>query len=591
MSVSARLRRVNRIFLGLLAVTVVGLIARLAFLGGRIAHWDEGRVGYDILRYAATGAWEFRPIVHGPFLPHVNRVVFELLGASDFTSRLVVAIVGALLPLTAWLYRAHLRDVEIIALGLLFTADPILLYYSRFMRNDVLVAAFAFAALGFYLRLLDTGRRRHLFAGTGLLALAFTTKENALIYVLCVLGATLLLLDHRLFLARDGDRPWTSVALERLRQTAAALWRWRLPLLVALLEFFVILVVFYAPREATEGGIGLWAAFAQPSMLPDVITAATYNPAPCQVSPPATADPYCDGAWERVANLWLGGPHQDHAYLPFLGHFLWVLGSASGALTLLAIMGFGYDRYSGDRPRDLVALTFYWGFVSILGYPVAVDIRAAWSVVHAVVPLAVPAAVGIGIVVDWTRDAYADDDQISVALAAVVLLLLGGQMAGTAVTGVYVNPQNEDNVLVQYAQPAGDFREAVDLLGPAAAETEGLDVVWYGDHFLVENESKASRLAVPDGEWYNRLPLPWYLEMHDANRTSTASSQELERLVTEERPPVIITRDAEAGEIRNALEDYREFRGRGRLSGLEFVIFVDTKFAGEKGEPATSVLN
>jgi len=105
MSVSARLRRVDRIFLGLLAVTVVGLIARLAFLGGRIAHWDEGRVGYDILRYAATGAWEFRPIVHGPFLPHVNRVVFELLGASDFTSRLVVAIVGALLPLTAWLYR------------------------------------------------------------------------------------------------------------------------------------------------------------------------------------------------------------------------------------------------------------------------------------------------------------------------------------------------------------------------------------------------------------------------------------------------------------------------------------------------------
>jgi len=591
MSVSGRLRRVDRTLLALLAITAIGLLARLVFLGRRVAHWDEGRVGYDILRYMATGAWEYRPIVHGPFIPHVNRVVFEFLGPSDFSARLVVAIVGALLPLSAWLYRAHLRDVELVALGALLAADPILLYYSRFMRNDLLVATFAFAALGFYVRALDTGRRRHLFLGTGLFALAFTTKENAIIYLITVLGAGVLLLDHRLFLARDGEPSWMNVAWQRLVRTAEGLWRWRLAIILALVEFFVILVVFYAPREATDGGIGLWAAFAQPSMFPDVITAATYNPASCQVSPPATVDPYCDGAWERVANLWLGGPHQDHSYLPFLGHFLWVLGSASGALTLLAVLGFGYDRYTGARPRDLVALTFYWGLVSILGYPVAVDIRAAWSVVHAIVPLTVPAAVAIGLVYDWARDAYIDDDQVSLALAAVVLLLLGGQIVGTAAAGVYVNPQQDDNVLVQYAQPGGDLQEALDLIGTAAADHEGVDVVWYGEHFLVEEESAARRLPIGDGEWYNRLPMPWYLEIHGANHFSTDSPEELERLVKEDRPPVIITRNAEVADITNSMDGYREFRGLGRLSALEFVIFIDAKYAGDRGDSPSIAIN
>ena len=100
----------DRTTLAVLAIAALALLARLVFLGERVAHWDEGRVGYDILRYVATGAWEYRPIVHGPFLPQVNRFVFELLGASDFTARLVVAVVGGLFPLSALLFRERLRD-------------------------------------------------------------------------------------------------------------------------------------------------------------------------------------------------------------------------------------------------------------------------------------------------------------------------------------------------------------------------------------------------------------------------------------------------------------------------------------------------
>ena len=572
MSLSARARRTDRALLALLAVTAVALLARLVLLGDRVAHWDEGRVGYDILRYAATGAWEYRPIVHGPFLPQVNRVVFEVLGATDVTSRLVVAVVGALLPLSAWLYREHLRDVELVALGLFLAFDPVLLYYSRFMRNDVLLATFMFAALGCYVRTVDTGRARYLLAGTALMAFGFTTKENAIVYVAAVVGATVLLFDHRLLLVRhdpDGP-PWTDVARDRLRRTARGLWALRLALLVALVEFLVVVVLFYAPREAADGGVGLWAAFAQPSMFPAVLEEATV------------------GSARKLGGLWLGGQHQKHAYLPFLGHYAWILGSASGGLVLLSVFGFVYDRYAGEGPRDLVLLAFAWGLVSVLGYPAAVDIRAAWSVVHALVPLAVPAAVGVGVIVDWARAARERDDRVGVGLAAVVLLLVGGQLAGTAVMTSYVTPQGEGNVLVQYAQPAEDVREPVALVGDGFAEHEGVDAVWYGDHFALRNENVTDRLpaggCVGDPScWYNRLPVPWYLEQHGAEVASTASADEVAALVREDRPPVVVTRAQDAADVAPHLDGYREFRREGRQFSLVFVFYVDERYAGDAG--------
>jgi len=586
MRLPPRARRLGRPLPALLIITAVGLVARLVFLGSRIAHWDEGRVGYVILRYVATGAWEYRPIVHGPFLVHVNRLVFLAIGPSDFSARLVVALVGAALPLTAWLYREHLRDVEVVALGGFLAFDPILLYYSRFMRNDVLVATFAFAALGCYLRTLDTGRARYLFAGTALLALAFTAKENALVYVVAVLGATLLLLDHRLFLARSTGRRWTDVAAAELGHVARTLWDWRLPMAVAGLEFVAIWVFFFAPREASVGGVGLWNAVVHPATFPEVLAAATYNPASCSA---ATATPYCNGAIERIANTWFGS-QQNHPYLPYLGGNLKPLGFASGSLALLAVLGFVHDRYAGDPPRDLVALGFYWGFVSVLGYPIAVDISAAWSDVHALVPLAIPAAVGVGIIYDRGRAAYAANDRVGLGLAALVLLLVAGQIGGTAVSTSYLHPQGPNNVVVQYAQPAGHFREELSLVRTAAHQHQGLDVVFYGSWYLVENESAANRLPINDGEWYHRLPLPWYLELDHATVDSTASARQLGAIVAQEHPPVVITRARDAADVEGKLTGYREFRSAARqpVTGLPnptFVFFIDRRYAGSRGSP------
>lgn len=203
-AIRSRIER-DRVAAAVVAIVVLALLARLLALGGRVAHYDEARVAWWTLDQMRTGRFQYRHIIHGPFLQHVNTHVFSLLGPSDFAARLVPALVGGLLPLSALLFRAHLRGSEVVALALLLAFDPILLYNSRFSRSTVLVAAFMFVVFGLFVRALDARDVRYAHAGVVFAALGFTTKENAVVYVLVWVGATALLVDHRLFSLHAGE--------------------------------------------------------------------------------------------------------------------------------------------------------------------------------------------------------------------------------------------------------------------------------------------------------------------------------------------------------------------------------------------------
>ncbi|WP_440991323.1 flippase activity-associated protein Agl23 [Haloarchaeobius baliensis] len=233
----------DRPLLGAVAALSLGALAlRLLDLGARTAHWDEGRHGYAVLRYGATGVWEYRPILHGPLLAHANELLFGLLGPSDAVARLLPALVGGLLPLSAWLFRERLRRSEVVALAALLAVNPALLYYSRFARSDLLVAAFAFVTVGLLVRLLDTRQPGYLYAASVAFALAVASKENALVYLACWLGAGALLVDHRLFWKR-----WTLVGDGDSRLAAPGWLRERVDEAVVLFAVLNPLVVALVP--------------------------------------------------------------------------------------------------------------------------------------------------------------------------------------------------------------------------------------------------------------------------------------------------------------------------------------------------------
>ncbi|WP_251343497.1 flippase activity-associated protein Agl23 [Haloplanus halophilus] len=579
--------RRRRALQAVLAITALALAVRLVTLGVRIFHWDEGRVGYWILRYHETGQYAYRPIVHGPFLFIVNDWVFSVPGldATDFSARLIVALVGGLLPLTAWLLRDHLRDAEVVALAVVFAVNPLLVYYSRFMRNDVLVGAFALAALALFVRALDRGDARLVYPAAAAFGLAFTTKENAVVYLLCFLGAGALLVDHRLFRTARSDRSvvdlvrseWWTALTYRLSSWGGSVRRGIGLTLAhtagALVVFLAVVAFFYAPRPE------LWEAVAAPSRLPAVVGEATL------------------GSWEAFFDLWVAGSHQNHDYLPFLYDYLETLLYGAPFVLVFAVVGVVADGYGAvdtdvTGSRGLVAFATYWGAVSVIGYPIGTDIRAPWAAVHAVIPLAVPAAVGIAALarrvraaVERTRD-DATGDRLAAwtapaALAA--LLLCGAAVGAVAANATYANSADDDEAgeIIQWAQPENDLKDTLELVRGVARVNDGTDVLFVGTHtpgdpsdvrFYVRNESSLRQPRAGGPSWHTRLPLPWYLERYDADVTSTPPD---DRTLGANPPPVIVAASWDADRVGRQLSGYTRHRHDFRLWSDEIVVFVD----------------
>ncbi|MFB6157348.1 MAG: flippase activity-associated protein Agl23 [Haloferacaceae archaeon] len=561
---------VDRTTLAVLAVVVLALAARLYRLGARIMHWDEGRVGYWILRYHETGQYGYRPIVHGPFLPVVNDYVFAVLPPTDFSARLVVALVGGSLPLVALLLRDRLRDSETVALALVLAVNPLLVYYSRFMRNDVLVGGFALTALALAVRALDRDAVRPAYLGAVALALAFTAKENALIYVVCFLGAAGLLLDHRLVRRTTAGEPvravlfgWLRATGRRLRRSGGALHGFGPALVHALAlpaVFLAVVTFFYAPRPE------LWRALGSPAALPGVVETATV------------------GSWKAFYGTWIGGGHQSNPYVPFLYDYLETLAYGAPALLAFAAVGFVADGYGDEGGRrDLVAFATYWGAVSVLGYPIATDIRAPWAAVHAVVPLSIPAAVGLASLYRRADLPVAPDRERTAGPVVAALLVLAAATGVAGANGAYMNSASDsEGEVLQYAQPGNDLKATLSEVERAVRTTDDgpePDVLFVGTTkpggsgtlFYVQNESSAAQPPVGGPNWHSRLPLPWYLERYDAEVTSTAPDEPL----PEDPPPVVIAYAWDRDEVGEELDGYVAHEHRFRLWSERIVVFVD----------------
>jgi uncharacterized protein (TIGR03663 family) len=562
--------RRTRIRLLVVAIAVLALGVRLVGLGTRIAHQDEARVAYWAYRYVESGVYWYRPIVHGPFLTIVNSYVFALLGASDFSMRLVVALVGGALPLAALLFAERLRDSETLALALFLAANPVLLYYSRFYRNDLLLAGFMLVALGFFVRAYDHQRPFFLYLGIGVFALAFTTKENALVYPVTWLGALALLADRRL-LMRTAHSPAQALR-NATRRARTGLRRWWFHLVLAIVEFFAIFVFFYAPRgQAAEPEPTLGATLAEPTLLPALVGEAVL------------------GSWRAFVEQW--GSGSGEAYLDTAGALWSVLGAGAPVLLAFALVGFLVDRYTGERPHDVVAFTFFWGAASALGYPIIVDNPFPWEVIHIIVPLAVPAAVGLALVARvglselrasfGTARTQVDRDALVALGAALVLVLAAGQVGVSAYSTSFANPQSTDNELVQYAQPSSEMKPLLDEIRQIVRANNGTDVLFYGDEPDFDGDelyapNPDSHLTPTAGDgWFERLPFAWYLEAYEAETNSTDDAAVVRRMIQNgERPPVVIAfgpTDTCSKEYDNATDIDRYMDGYERYEVQRFL--------------------
>jgi uncharacterized protein (TIGR03663 family) len=578
-----------------LVLTAISVALRLVGLGTRIAHWDEGRVAYWIVEYAETGVLFYRPIVHGPLLKLLNAPLFGLFGATDFTMRLVPALVGGLLPLVALAFRHRLRDAAVVVLATFLTLDPALLYYSRFMRNDILVAVFSFVAVAAVVRAVDFDDGRYLPLAAVALALGFGAKENALAYVFAVVGAAGLLAGHRIAFAwydgrSSGSGLGSSVAALRrlLRWGYAGTRRHVWAILGSVLAFLATVTYVYAPRgtipsEGTyysscrgydpvvgiEGAPTLGAAIANPLQLPRLgwfTVGSTAELYACQWITPRADDP--------------------NPYLEYAGELAAITGESSAALVGLAVAGFAVTLYRPGLPDDLVSFGFYWGVASLVGYPLITDIGgAAWLVVHVVLPLSLPAAFGAGALYGIGRDARIDGDTASAAVSVTVAVLLVGSVLWSGYATSVAGPTDDDNPLVQYAQPSNDLRATLVETRELADRTDGADVVLAGGNLT--NPSSGGELdRRPNcADWFDIVPLPWYFEAGGIEADCAPTERAVGRAL-EEDPPVVIVTETQADIVDERIADrYDRRTHRMRTTDTEFVYYVDGSQLSGAAEP------
>ena len=554
------MRRFDRVVAAVAAVTIAGVLARFVRLGTRPFHWEEARVGYWTLRYAETGSYAYRPVGGGPLLYHLNETLFAVFPATDASARGAVAVLGGGLALAALLFRSRLRDDETVALAVVLAFTPLLLYYSRFLRGDLPVAAFALIAVGLTVRAVDADDVRYLYAAGVAAGLAVAASMQALGYLVAFAIAFLVAVDHRR--VRDAG-PLSDQRVAALRQFAD---RWLGPAAGAVLAFAATLFVAYVPRGSDLGPVGLFQA--------------------------ALVEPF-----DAVTGVYVAGREgtQFLDAMTFAGESLAV---TSFSVLLAAMIGFFAQRYGvrtddGDgRSGFLIRWAGLAAGFGVLVFPLGNEVLASWVLVHVTIVLSIPAAVGIAFLVRAGRNALAGDD--AARLAAVLLVLVSiGVPAVALAADAYATPSDpttDDDL--EYHDRFAHFAQPVDDLEPLVAEISAAiddgsdgaaDAVYVGDEFTVADERAFDAPPLSQGEasvFGERLPMPWYLERAGAQSKSVASPDGLAQYVGEDAddgpPAVVLTTPEHRNAVAEQLDGYEERTYRTALEDRDVVVFLRT---------------
>jgi uncharacterized protein (TIGR03663 family) len=182
----------ERIFLLILLVTIV---LRFYQLDLKLFHHDEAIHAWFSYRLLTEGTYSYDPMYHGPFLYYTAAGIFSLLGDSDLVGRILPALFGTLLvPLLYPIYRLGYLDRKQTLVAALFLAvSPNMVYFSRFLRNDIYIAFFTLALLVALLYYFERGQMRYALLAGAAAGFGMSTKENMPI-VLLIFGVFILYL-------------------------------------------------------------------------------------------------------------------------------------------------------------------------------------------------------------------------------------------------------------------------------------------------------------------------------------------------------------------------------------------------------------
>lgn len=208
--------KVDWALLAYVAIFAAAFALRFWDLGARALHHDESihaKWAWDF----AQGSYHHNPTFHGPLLYLAQGFTFVVFTATDYTARISPALFGMAVVAAPLALRRWLGSTGTLAAVALLAFSPTLVYFSRFLRMDIFLAVFLLAMVVAMWNYLRSGRTRWLVVFAAALALAFSTKEAAFLFVAFALlylnGRFALHLARATLRARGMDDTWSRLAL------------------------------------------------------------------------------------------------------------------------------------------------------------------------------------------------------------------------------------------------------------------------------------------------------------------------------------------------------------------------------------------
>jgi uncharacterized protein (TIGR03663 family) len=336
----------GRDFLPYVLLVAVAVVLRLLDLGDRSFHHDESQDAYFSWVFFTRGDYEYDPLLHGPLRFYLTSAMYLLFGVSDFTARLAPALMGVAMVPLPYLLRDQIGRVAALFTALLLAAGPSYLYFSRFAREDIYIAAITLGMLVVVFRFLDRPRAHHPAVLGALLALSFATKETTFITVF-VAGT--------FFLAVLGFR--RELLLWPVREVGLDAWGWGV---ASFLGVFTVLFTTFLTHPS-----GLW-----------------------------------DGIYTGL-EYWLGQHEVGRGGEAWFFYGVLLFGHEWPVLVLGAV-----GTVVALRRPTLLRVFLVWDFVlSLVVYSWAGE-KFAWLVLHPLLPLLLLAGIGVQVIWDARRRWY-----------------------------------------------------------------------------------------------------------------------------------------------------------------------------------------
>ncbi|HJJ59957.1 MAG TPA: TIGR03663 family protein [Methanocorpusculum sp.] len=380
----------------LLAILLLAIAIRFSCLDLKLFHHDEAIHAWYSYQLMTTGEYMYDPTYHGPFLYYITSAMFSLFGDSDLVGRILPYVFGcALIPLLYWIYRMRFLNGKVVCIASLFIAvSPMMVYFTRFLRNDIFIIFFSLLLIAAMLAWMTKKKWYWLVLAGIAAAFGVCSKENMPIIIVTFAVFFLYLLWSKKFTLPKN---------------------WGVHLLAAVVVFFAIVFTMYTsfwahPEMALSAGpmalshwaeahaeqrlggpavyyFGLFILYEIPILLLAIWGIFRF------FCPKKTAEERLKAAEEKAERKAQGSP--------FLQKLCGIFRRPAEAKPV-------------NREEEFIFFAIFWLIISLITYAYLGE-KVPWLSLHQLLPMIIVAAFGLTMVKKGLV-------QIIVAIAAIVCL-------------------------------------------------------------------------------------------------------------------------------------------------------------------------